>query len=249
MVPKFFINDQRYGVTYLLFLAEDPRRRGCEIGPVDAVTLDYDMQAVHHWPEGDPCPEVCVGRAKDDPKRYKVFRYGSECDAAGYERVPGIPLVFGSWADYLAVRLTPPDPEQIRDEQWFEYLDKLDEDSRQRRRTHPGPSRPTNGNRDEIAAWLAKTHILSDSAIREVLYLPTGAAPDEIRLLEVNDRFAGSEERIDAVDFGVDVGGKPFRLFVADITSDQLTRVKQDPSQLPPGWSIDGACHWGRQAA
>ena len=79
--------------------------------------------------------------------------------------------------------------------------------------------------------------------------MPTGAAPDEIRLLEVNDRFAGSEERIDAVDFQVDVGGKPFRLFVADITSDQLVRVKQDPSQLPPGWSIVGARHWGRQAA
>ena len=204
---EVFHQRSRYGDTYLLFLAEDPRRRGREIGPVDAVTLDYDMQAVHHWPEGYPCPEVCVGRAKDDPKRYKVFRYGSECEAAGYERVPGIPLVFGSWADYLAVRLTPPDPEQIRDEQWFEYLYKLDEDSRQRRRTHPGPSRPTNGNRDEIAAWLAKTHILSDSAIRKVWYLPTGAAPDEIRLLEVNDRFAGSEERIDAVDFGVDVAG------------------------------------------
>jgi hypothetical protein len=67
--------------------------------------------------------------------------------------------------------------------------------------------------------------------------------------LEVNDRFAGSEQRIDAVDFGVDVGGKPFRLFVADITSDQLMRIKQDPSKLPSGWSIDGACNWGRQAA
>jgi hypothetical protein len=28
-----------------------------------------------------------------------------------------------------------------------------------------------------------------------------GSAPDKIRLLEVNDRFAGSEAQIDAVDF------------------------------------------------
>jgi hypothetical protein len=245
----FLVTEQRHGVTHLVFTVEDPRHRGFRGSLIEGVSLDYEPLKVYHWPDGDPSPEACVGRAKDDPKRYKVFRYGSECDAAGYERVPGIPLVFGSWSDYLAVRLTPPDPEQIRDEQWFDYLDKLDEDSRQRRRTHPGPTRPTNGNRDEIAAWLAKTHILSDSAIREVWYLPTGAAPDEIRLLEVNDRFAGSEEQIDAVDFGVDVGGKPFRLFVADITSDQLVRVKEDPSQLPPGWSIDGARHWGRQAA
>ncbi len=83
MVPKFLIKDQRYGVTYLLFVAEDPRRRACEIGPVDAVTLDYDMEAVHHWPEGEPSPEACVGRSKEDPKRYKVFRYATDCDAAG----------------------------------------------------------------------------------------------------------------------------------------------------------------------
>jgi hypothetical protein len=112
----FLVTDRRHGVTHLVFTIEDPRRRGCAVELIEGVGLDYDMEAVHHWPEGAPCPEVCVGRAKDDPKRYKVFRYGSECDAARYEPVPGIPLVFGSWADYLAVRLTPSDPELIRDE-------------------------------------------------------------------------------------------------------------------------------------
>jgi hypothetical protein len=157
-------------------------------------------------------------------------------------------LVFGSWSDYVGVRLNPPDPEQTDDEQWYEYLDKLDEDSCRRRRNQSKFSTPTNGNRDEVAGWLAKTHIIADSAIREVWYLPNGAPPDEIRLLEVNDRLAGSQASVEAVDFGLDVAGKPFRLLVADITSDQLLELRQDPSRLPPGWSIDGASNWGRRA-
>ncbi len=62
-------------------------------------------------------------------------------------------------------------------------------------------------------------------------------------------RLAGSQASVEAVDFGLNVAGKPFRLFVADITTDQLLQLRQDPSRLPPGWSIDGASHWGRRAA
>jgi len=157
--------------------------------------------------------------------------------------------VFGAWSEYIRVRLNPPEPELIDDEQWYDYLDKLDEDSSRRRRSQSRLSTPTNGNRDEVAAWLAKTHIIADSAVREVWYLPNGAPPDEIRLLEINDRLAGSQTSVEAVDFGLDVAGKPFRLLVADITSDQLVQLRQDPSCLPPGWSIDGASNWGRRAA
>jgi len=96
---------------------------------------------------------------------------------------------------------------------------------------------------------LAKTHIIADTAIREVWYLPKGAPPDEIRLLEVNDALAGSQVSVEAVDFGLNVAGRPFHLLVADITTDQLLQLRQDPSRLPPGWSIDGELNWGRRAA
>jgi hypothetical protein len=132
---------------------------------------------------------------------------------------------------------------------WHDCFDKLDTDLCRRRRSQSRFSTPTNGNRDEVAAWLAKTHIIADSAIREVWYLPKGAPSDEIRLLEVNDRPAGSQASVEAVDFGVNVAGKPFRLLVADITTDQLLQLRQDPSRLPPGWSIDRASHSARCAA
>lgn len=244
----FLATDRRYGATYRVFTVEDPRKNGFNADLIEGVSLDYDLETVHRWPDGDPQPEACLGRAKDDPKQYKVFRYCSDCDAAGYERVPGTPLVFGAWSEYIGVRLNPPDPGQIDDEQWYEYLDKLDEDSRRRRSQSRFPT-PTNCNRDEVAAWLAKTHIIADSGIREVWYLPKGAPSDEIRLLEVNDRLAGSQASVEAVDFGLNVAGRPFRLLVADITTYQLLQLRQDPSRLPPGWSIDGALNWGRRAA
>lgn len=245
----FLVEDQRHGATYLVFTWDDPRKSGFAGDVTEGVRLDYDMEAVHSWPDGDPCPEVCVGRAKDDPKHYKVFRYRRDCEAAGYAPIPGMPLVFGAWSDYLRVRLNPPDPEQTDDEQWYEYLDTLDERSRQRRQRADALPAPTNGSRDEVAEWLVKTHLIADSGIREVWYLPAGAPPDEIRLLEVNDRLAGSQASIETVDFGLDVGETPFHLFVADITSEQLLQIKEDPSCLPPGWSINGASTWGRRAA
>ena len=66
--------------------------------------------------------------------------------------------------------------------------------------------------------------------------------------MEVNDRFAGTESKTEAIDFGLDVEGMRFNLFVADITSEQLDEIKRDPSRLPPGWSLDEKRIWSRGA-
>lgn len=245
----FLVEDHRYGKTYLVFTYEDPGKDGYTGNVIEGVNLDYDMEAVHSWRDGHARPEPCVGRAKDNPKHYKVFKYSSDRQAAGYEPVTGTAVVLGSWSDYIRLHLDPPIPEQIDDEQWYEYLDKLDEASRRQRQRARAFTGPTSGSPDEVAAWLAKKHLIADSGIREVWYLPQGAPADEIRLLEVNDRLAGRESDVDPVDFGLDVGGVPLRLFVADITSDQFAQIKQNPSRLPVGWSLGGAKHWSRRGA
>ena len=79
-------------------------------------------------------------------------------------------------------------------------------------------------------------------------YLPREAPPGEIRLLELNERLAGAESRAEAIDFGLDVEGAQFLLFVADITSEQLDQIKKDPSRLPSGWSLDESKIWRRGA-
>jgi hypothetical protein len=129
--------------------------------------------------------------------------------------------------------------EQFDDQQWYELLDEIDEVSRRRGREQ-SPSKPAGTGRDEVAAWLAKKHFIADSSIREVWYLPCAAPPDEIRLLEVNDRLAGTGPHAEAIEFGLDVEGAHFRLFIADVTSDFLDQIKADPHLLPAGWSLDG---------
>jgi hypothetical protein len=244
----FLVEDKRHGTTYLVFTWEDPRKGGYKGNVIENVTLDYEMERVHRWPHGSDAPKPCVGRALDNPNHYKVFRNSDERKTAGYEPIDGTAIVFGSWQEYVGLHLVPPDPEQTDDGLWYDYLDKLDEDLRRRRQRVQLPEPPQPGNRDDVAAWVAKNHLITDSAVREVWYLPRGAPPDEIRLLELNDRLVGNESPAEAIDFGLDIEGVPFRLSVADITTEQLERIKKGSSHLPPGWSLDENRIWRRGA-
>src|SRR5947209_2826741 len=58
----FLVEDKRHGTTYLVFTWEDPRKDGYSGAVIDDVSLDYDMEAVHSWPNGHPRPEACVGQ-------------------------------------------------------------------------------------------------------------------------------------------------------------------------------------------
>jgi hypothetical protein len=153
-----------------------------------------------------------------------------------------------SWADYVKLNPTPEVLGKLDEEIWYERLDEYDEASRRRRQRAQEPDSPAGGSRDEVADWVAKNHLLADSGIREVWYLPKGAPPDEIRFLELSDRLAGTESQADAIDFGLDIEGARFRLFVADVTSEQLEQIKRDPSRLPPGWTLQGKRVWRRGA-
>ncbi|MGA2065104.1 MAG: hypothetical protein ABSG86_09050 [Thermoguttaceae bacterium] len=243
----FLVKDEVPGATYLVFTWEDPRRDGYRGEVVDDVSLDYDVEVVHRWPDGGPQPDACLGQAPDNPRHYKVFKYIAERAAAGFHPVEGEAVVFGSWSEYARLRLYPPNPEQTDDESWYDYLDRLDETARRRRAQTP--AQPSGKDRDEVATWLAKKHLIADSSIREVWYLPKEAPSDEIRLLELNDRLAGDESKVEAIDFGLNVAGAHFRLLVADVTSDQLQQIRQDPSRLPPGWSLDENRTWKRRGA
>jgi hypothetical protein len=247
-ITVYLARDNRHGSLYLVFTWEDPRNSGYEGHVEEGVFLDYDMESVHSWPDGTAQPEACLGQSPDNPNHYKVFKYQSDLEASGYTPVSGSVVVFGSWGDYAALHLIPPDPRQTTDEKWYGYLDKLDEDSRVRRQLTPTVSIPLVRNRDNIAAWVARRHLIADSSIREVWYLPKGSPQDEIRFLELNDRLAGAELSVEPIDFALDIEGAAFRLFVADITTEQLANVKRDSSLLPRGWSLDENTIWRRGA-
>ena len=68
----------------------------------------------------------------------------------------------------------------------------------------------------------------SDLAIERVVYLPTSTQDDEIRLLEVNRLLHPPDpEAVEPLDFSPD--DLPFKVFVADVTSDQWERIKREP--------------------
>ena len=54
----FLVEVNRYGTTHLVFTWEDPRKDGYKGSVVENVHLDYDMNAVHRWPDGYPRPEA-----------------------------------------------------------------------------------------------------------------------------------------------------------------------------------------------
>ena len=113
-----------------------------------------------------------------------------------------------------------PTPEQIAqmaevlgDTDWLEFLDQLDAVARRRRQRQAKPEPPNGHDRDEVAAWIARRHLLADSAIRQVWYLPEAAPPNEIRFLEVNDRLCdpGRNSASDRGDrFRLGHQGNPF---------------------------------------
>ena len=136
--------------------------------------------------------------------------------------------------------------ENFSETEWIEFLNELDGVSRRRQERAPAEREPTGASRDEVAAWIAKQHFAADRTVKEIWYLPTGSPPDEIRLVELNGFLAGEGWGVQPVDFAIGVKNVEFKLMIADTTTEELERAKNDPSILPPGWSLSDAKIWRR---
>ncbi len=66
-------------------------------------------------------------------------------------------------------------------------------------------------------------------------------------MLDVSDRLAGPDGKAQPIEFGLNFGGVPFHLRVADVTREQIEEIKRDSALLPPGWSLDGNQIWVRR--
>jgi hypothetical protein len=124
------------------------------------------------------------------------------------------------------------------------FEDVLDTALRQRSALDSSaPAQPDHqAGPEAYARWLAQRHLATDVAIQRVVYLPNGSPNDEIRLLEIN-RFQSPAENniIEPVDFSPDIDRPPYKVFVADVTSDEWERIQRDPSTtLPQGWLLEG---------
>lgn len=91
-----------------------------------------------------------------------------------------------------------------------------------------------------FAEWLARQHLRFDSRLTRVIYLPTGAPDDEVRLLEVNTGlFPQPGSPIEPIEATPAVHDLPFRVWVADVTPDEWEQIQTQPALLPEGWSLE----------
>lgn len=247
----FLVKDRRLGKDNYVFTETDPRTEGYKGDVIEGVTLDYDMNSIFRWPHGQRSPNPQLGRDPKNPKQYKEFKFPEELHAAGFEFVhDGTPFLEYSWSDYR--KRYYPVPEEyaktMTQDEWFDFLEEADSATKIRKQMS-APDDPKQGSdREQIAEWVAQRHMGADGGIHQVWFLHAGAPADEIRLLEVSERFTGGAAKIEPIDFGLDVDGAKYKLLVADVSGEQLEKIKADPAQaLPSDWKFDDALVWGRR--
>lgn len=247
----FLIKDRRLGMDNYVFLHSDPRTEGYQGDVIEDVTLDYDMNAIHLWPDGQPGPNPQLGSDPENPKHFKVFKFPEELQAAAFkDEKSSTPFVVYSWSDYRKRYYPVPEEyaQTMSQDKWFDFLEEADSAAKIRKEMIK-PIKPKRGStRDQIAEWVANRHMGADGAVHEVWFLDTGSPTDEIRLLEVSERFTGEAVKIEPIDFNLDLDGAKYKLLVADISTEQLKRISSNPANsLPKGWNIDRALVWSRR--
>jgi hypothetical protein len=135
---------------------------------------------------------------------------------------------------------------QISASEYSDLLAAVDE----RRREHEAQTnpRPTEPNRDAVAQWLAKRHLATDPGITEVYYLQS-APENEIWFVEVGRLNVPAFEPLSAVDFGMDVEGVRYLLFIVDASANQLEQIRAGHLHLPRGLPFMPNQQFGRRAA
>lgn len=107
-------------------------------------------------------------------------------------------------------------------------------------------------DRDALARWYATQHLKIDDGIERVVHLPTNAGDREIRFLEINKDMLDPDDRLQPINFGVEMGSdQQHDLWVIDVTPEQYERIRLGELALPGNWTLDGAAStypdvWGR---
>jgi hypothetical protein len=130
----------------------------------------------------------------------------------------------------------------LDDVDWFTVLTEAQAQRRTRNERESSDQEPEPGiSPERFAKWMAQRHVISDPDIREVIYLPSNAPDNEIRLLEVNVLLkVGDDERVEPIDFSPDINGVNFAVLVADITPGQWQGIREGKLPLPAGWDLKG---------
>ena len=125
----FLVKDRRLGMDNYVFTQTDPRAEGYKGEVIEGVTLEYDMNDIHSWPDGQPSPKPQLGRDPKNAKRYKVFKFPDQLKDAGFEYIHfNTPFFAYSWSDYRKNYYPVPDEyaKKMTQDEWFDFLEEAD---------------------------------------------------------------------------------------------------------------------------
>lgn len=247
----FLVKDRRLGLDRYVFMMTDPRLDGYRGEVTEGVTLEFDQNHITLWPDGEQRPHPQLGCDPMNPKHYKVFKFPEGRRSAAFELIhDSVPLVPYTWSDYRAHYYPVPEEfaKNMTSDEWFDFLEEADSATIIRKeRIEPTDPKP-GSTREQIAEWVAKQHAGSDGGVRQVWFLPANSPADEIRLLEISERYTGEPDKIEPVDFSLNVANASFKLAIADISGARLEKIKSDPSRwLPNDWSLNNSISWSRR--
>lgn len=139
--------------------------------------------------------------------------------------------------------------EHLDDLDWFDFLDEVDAIVKRRYEQRPEEPDPSGEDRDEVAAWIARGYLIVDASVREVIYLPEGSSPGEIRFIVVNSRFTPiqSDGQVSHAYSSQELEEMTYLLDIVDVDEEQLGQIKSGDLKLPLGWSLENATIWGRR--
>ncbi|MDQ2687248.1 MAG: hypothetical protein M3Y28_05210 [Armatimonadota bacterium] len=105
----------------------------------------------------------------------------------------------------------------------------------------------TTPTKDEVAQTLIRWHFTIEPATREIYrFLATdeATADEPIKLLEINQATMETG-RIDTFPFGP-AGDIPYPTVIAQITPEEMQRVRDGSIVLPKGWDLSRAQQFHR---
>lgn len=100
----------------------------------------------------------------------------------------------------------------------------------------------TEFDRDAMAKNHARSHQQVTPSITAIYYLPHGAPPREVRLIEVSPNIPDlTTNPVEPVGFGIDGGTEDFHMLeILDVTPAMWDKIQDGRLELPAGWSLKG---------
>jgi hypothetical protein len=138
---------------------------------------------------------------------------------------------------------------ELDEAEWMTVMEGACEKRNRNRRNDEGEPKP-GVSREAFAEWVARRHLASDPGLKSVTYLPAGAPPNEVRLVEENALLTAPQNgHLEPVDFSPGIQGIDFDVFVLDVTPEQWAQIRAKNLALPQGWSLEGSRSTGRKDA